>query len=112
MESLLRVYGPPATLIFDQNRNKNAKRSVPFAPYFIAVSTRFEDVKVDKKAYSENNEWKSQSINEDYPGYIKCAIESMFALWQMDPREVDKFYPRDGNIWVDLNCVYEAPSCI
>jgi hypothetical protein len=54
IESMLRVYGPPATEIFTLNSTLTLpyKKNIPFLPYVTAISTSWAEENMDEESRS------------------------------------------------------------
>src|ERR1700712_2445488 len=69
IESMLRVYGPPATEIFNLHNRPNPRRNdISFLPYLTAVSTSFIGETEDEESIDEESEDKgsgSESIGSE-----------------------------------------------
>ena len=126
IESMLRVYGPPATEIFTLT-SPGRRKDIPFLPYLTAVSTSWSEENNNEESSGEESESEGSGSEEiddevqedpriddgEYHGHFKCAVQSILQLWKdeqiLSPEE---YYPRDGGIWGDVGFVYEAPSSL
>lgn len=116
IESMLRVYGPPAVEVWQLPPRR--RWDIPFLPYLTAVDTFWSDEEDESKASGSeeiDGEAKQEPrINDrEYHGYFKCTVASVFELLQneqgLSPQE---YYPRDGGIWGDILVVYYPPTII
>jgi hypothetical protein len=101
MESMLRVYGPPATQISSWPPSNPWRMEISFLPYVTAASTTWND---------ENR----NEVDGEYHGHFLCALQCIFRLWQMEQRSsASNYYPRNAGIWAgDSGFVFEAPSLL
>jgi hypothetical protein len=126
IESILRVYGPPATEIFTLGGSVTRK-DIPFLPYVTAVDTNWTEGNNNEESNSEDtiseasdNEKIDDEVQEEpriddgeYHGHLKCALRSILQLWQNEQSiSPEEYYPRDRLIWGDIGFVYEAPGSL
>ena len=98
IESMLRVYGPPATEIFTMG-GPPRRKDIPFLPYLTAVSTDWE----------EENE--DDVDDGEYHGDFKFALQCIVEIWESEQSITpDEYYPRDRSIFGDIGFSYEAPA--
>lgn len=116
IESMLRVYGPPAVRTSEFIPLSPRKEDAPFLPYVTAASTRWLE---DENTSGSTGEalgrvQEEPQVNDtEYHGQFKCALRSVFRLWEneqlLTPQE---YYPRDRKIWGGDHVVYEAPGSL
>ncbi|KAI0965121.1 hypothetical protein F4678DRAFT_453908 [Xylaria arbuscula] len=108
IESMLRVFGPPARLVqapYYVQGDFEVVREVSFLPYLTAVDT--------------NGEWNDRDPDPrdiyglEYAGLVKCALQSVFVLLAAEdvfaPQEA--IHPRNGRIFEDgTELQYEPPG--
>jgi hypothetical protein len=141
IESMLRVYGPPATEIFTMG-GPAMRRDIPFLPYLTAVSTTWTEENDDEESESEesqsdgsgsieigsdnthgeasgNKEANDDEVEEEpiddgeYHGDFKFALQSILEIWQSEQSiSPDEYYPRDRSIWGDIGFSYEPPTSL
>ena len=100
IESMLRVYGPPATQIYGPWEKDPAERDVPFLPYLVAVSTKSTEFETE----DEGNYHQSDAGPDDgeYHGYLKVALSSIFTFWAKEEiQEPQEYYTGKDSIWGD-----------
>ncbi|KAF7521070.1 hypothetical protein G7054_g12565 [Neopestalotiopsis clavispora] len=103
IESMLRVYGPPATRISMSFPRNPRRDQVSFLPYLTAVGTH----------WARDGRQEPQVRDGEYHGHFKCAMEAIFALWQDEQvLTPDKHFLGDGLIWGDDPVAYEAPGSL
>jgi hypothetical protein len=133
IESMLRVYGPPAAEIFSMMGPQNPrKKDVPHLPYYTVVDTNTPEEEDDEDGEESSNEEGSIDLDEkdkesqndaqaeskeeepddgEYHGQFKCAVQSVFRLLENEQTLAPgEYYPRKGQIWGDLGFLYEAPK--
>ncbi|KAN0108028.1 hypothetical protein V8E51_007770 [Hyaloscypha variabilis] len=141
IESMLRVYGPPATEIFTMG-GPAMRRDIPFLPYLTTVSTTWTEENDDEESESEesqsdgsgsieigyddthgeasgNKEANDDEVEEEpiddgeYHGDFKFALQSILEIWQSEQSiSPDEYYPRDRSIWGDIGFSYEPPTSL
>lgn len=111
IESMLRVYGPPAKQVLEAiplSLPSVRTKEIPFLPYVAAVNTTW--AKADRDDITNSTRDGPQVDDGKYRGQFKCALRSVFRLWQMEqvihPQEL---YPKNGKVWGDINVVFETP---
>ena len=111
---MLRVYGPPTIETFHLIPSNPGRKEVPFLPYITVVGTSWtEENNEEGGAKESGNEIQEQPQDNDgeYHGSFKCALQSIFQLWENEQvLSPEEYFPRDGSIWGDIGFVYEAPS--
>ncbi|KAI1376596.1 hypothetical protein F4677DRAFT_419024 [Hypoxylon crocopeplum] len=117
IESMLRVYGPPVIEVSRFIPLYAKRKEISFLPYITAVSTRWMEEAEDEKGSGEERKDQVQEkplVNDrEYHGHFKCALRSVFNLWQNEQlQSPEEYYPRVGNIWGDIGVAYETPSSL
>lgn len=108
---MLRVYGPPATSIFTLMRSNRTRRDIPFLPYLTVVDTNQTDEE-GSSGESGDKAKEEAGINDgEYHGHFKCALQSIFLLWQNEQSIApEEYYPSNGSIWGDIGFEYYPPG--
>jgi len=139
IESMLRVYGPPATEIFTIG-GPPMRKDIPFLPYLTAVSTDWEEeneveesddeesqsdgsgsIEIGSddthRAASGNKKANDDEVEEEpiddgeYHGDFNFALQSIVEIWQSEQSiSPDEYYPRDRSIFGDIGFSYEPPA--
>ena len=112
IESMLRVYGPPATSVFTLMPANGMRKDIPFLPYVTAVDNDWTEEE-NGNGESDNEAQEGADINDgEYHGHFKCALESIFLLWENEQCIApDEYYPRNGSIWGDnIGFEYYPPT--
>ena len=111
IESMLRVYGPPATSVFTLMSSNGRRVDIPFLPYVTAVDTNLtEEESCSGESDNEAQEGVGIINDGEYHGHFKCALQSIFLLWQNEQLIApDEYYPRNGSIWGDIGFEYYPP---
>ena len=118
IESMLRVYGPPAVEIFAMG-GPARRQDVPYLPYLTAVSTRWDEETEDEESEASGEEENDDKVKEEpaddgeYHGDLKFALKSILVLWQNEQTlSPDEYYQRDRSICADIGFRYEPPAGI
>ncbi|KAH6652291.1 hypothetical protein BKA67DRAFT_661039 [Truncatella angustata] len=111
IESMLRVYGPPAKQVLEAlplSLPSVRTKEISFLPYVAAVDTTWAEANGDEITNPIQD--GSQVNDGKYRGQFKCALRSVFRLWQMEQViQPEELYPKNGKIWGDTSVVFETP---
>lgn len=110
IESMLRVYGPPAKEVPTfRPPNLVRKKDISLLPYLTAVATNWKETSGNKRGITGGT---TRQVNDgEYHGQFKCAVRCIFVLWNNEQViEPQRSFPGHGKIWGDNEILYEAPS--
>lgn len=111
IESMLRVYGPPATSVVTLMPSNRRRMDIPLLPYVTAVDTSWDEEE-SSSGEGDNEAQEGVGINDgEYHGHFKCALQSIFLLWENEQCIApEEYYPRNGSIWGDIAFEYYPPT--